>query len=116
MAPPYENMRLEGVKERAYVLKEKLGGGSFASVWRALDQETHDSYAIKIFETGAKRSLETPEQAEEACAREVAVLIAIRDLRCPYLIRIDESFKDVASGLYCIVMNLVEGDSLKGRM
>lgn len=114
MARPYEEMRLEGVKQRVYVLQTRLGGGSFASVWRALDQETHDSYAIKIFETGG--SLESPEQAEKASGREVAVLMAVRALNCPYLIEMDEAFKDLASGLYCVVMKLVEGETLKDRM
>jgi serine/threonine protein kinase len=114
MARPHEEMRLDSAKQRVYVLKERLGGGGFASVWRALDEETNDSYAIKIFETTG--SLETPEQAEEASRRELVALMDIRGSNCPYLIRVDEAFKDIASGLYCIVMNLVEGDSLKDRM
>lgn len=107
-------MQLIGAKMRTYELKGWLGSGSFASVWRAEDPATHALYAIKIFELGD--SLETTKDVEKAHEWERAVLTDIRELRCPYLIRMDETFKDVESGLYCIAMTLVEGSSLHERM
>jgi serine/threonine protein kinase len=106
-------MRLVGVKRRIYELKRRLGAGSFASVWRA-EVSAANLHAIKIFELSG--SLDTPEDVEEACKRETAVLTDILKLGCPYLIQMDEAFKDVESGLHCIAMTLVEGSSLHERM
>jgi serine/threonine protein kinase len=111
---PEAGMRLRGVKGRIYELNRPLGAGSFASVWRAEDPATNARYAIKIFEIGG--SLETTADLEEANERERAVLTDLLKLQCPFLIRMDEAFKDVDSGLYCIAMTLVEGSSLHERM
>lgn len=107
-------MRLQGFKERIYILKDKLGSGSFASVWRTEVQGTGLTFAIKIFEV--RDALGDVADVKEAYGREATVLMDVRDARCPHVIRIEEHFEDAETGLFCIVMNLVEGSSLQDRM
>lgn len=111
---PKVGMRLESVKGRVYELNRLLGAGSFASVWRAENSATNVHHAVKIFQL--RGSLETTADVEEAYERERAALIDILKLGCPYLIQMDEAFKDVQSDLHCIAMTLVEGSSLHERM
>jgi serine/threonine protein kinase len=107
-------MTLEGVKDRKYVLKARLGSGSFASVWRAEIKETNECFAIKVFEI--REALGSVEDAKRAYAREAAVLMDVRDAHCPHVVRIEENFEDEESGLCCIVMTLVEATSLQERV
>lgn len=114
MVAPTVGMELQGIKERKYELKERLGGGSFASAWRAEVSDIRTPFAIKIFQIGD--ALADMVDVEQAWGREVQVLTDIRDAQCPHLVRLHESFKDEGSGLCCIVMNLVAGSSLQDRM
>lgn len=107
-------MELESNKDRTYELKKRLGRGSFASVWKAEDTREHTLSAIKVFEL--HDALATIEELKKAFGREREVLSEIRHLGCPHLVRMTESFEDEATGLYCIVMTLVEGSSLQDRM
>jgi serine/threonine protein kinase len=113
-APIEAGTRLQGFKERIYILKDKLGSGSFASVWRAEVQGTGFTFAIKIFEV--RDALGGAADVKEAYGREATVLMDVRDARCPHVIRIEEHFEDAETGLFCIVMNLVEGSSLEKCM
>jgi serine/threonine protein kinase len=108
------SLKLRGNKDRTYELKTHLGSGSFASVWRAEDMSTQTLSAVKVFEL--HDALGTIEDLKKAFGREREVLSEIRSLGCPHLVRMLESFKDEKTGLYCIVMTLVEGRSLETRM
>lgn len=70
-------------------------------------------HTSKIFESGV--TLTTDEDLKQAYEREVALLHDVHVLRCPHIIRMDESFRDGATGLYCIVMGLA-GEALQQRM
>jgi serine/threonine protein kinase len=107
-------LELESDKDRTYKLNMCLGRGSFASVWRAEDMRGHTLSAIKVFEL--RDALGTIEDLKKAFGREREVLSEIRNLDCPHLVRMLESFEDEDTGLCCIVMTLVEGNSLQERM
>jgi serine/threonine protein kinase len=114
MAAPAAGLELLSATKRVYKLKACMGEGFFASVWRAEDQETHASYAIKIFSVAEDSTdpLSYAMATKEHFNDGVVALMRIRHLRHPHLARLEESFQDAATGLYCIVMDLVEGRTL----
>lgn len=101
---------------RSYELKQCIGEEQYASVWRAAadDGHGHTSYAIKTF--NIRGEWRRPEDFQRALDKENELLDAVKELRCPHLPRFEEAFADETLGLYCIVMEHVEGSTLRERM
>lgn len=86
-----------------YITRGNPRSGGLASVYRALDMETEEPVALKVFRTGDG----TDEVIEESFRREVQ---ALSDLRHSNIVRILDSGRDEENAAHFIVMEWVESD------
>lgn len=73
-------------------------------MWRAEGEASHAPYAVRVFK------LQPSLRQKESC------LLDLEELCCRNLPRIEEAFVDATHGLYCIVMELVDGTTLEQLM
>jgi tetratricopeptide (TPR) repeat protein/TolB-like protein len=100
--PPSAGMRFE-----QYELLSRLGAGGMGEVWRARDHTLHRDVAVKFLpEKFAADPTRFSRFTQEA--------LAASKLNHPNIVTIHESGE--ASGLHYIVMELVEGETLRGMM
>ena len=90
---------MEGLKD--YILLEKLGSGSFGTVWKALRRTDGAMVAVKMID------LEESEEDIMELQREIAFL---QSCDKAYVTQYHECF--VAGAQLCIVMELMEGGSV----
>ena len=86
-----------------YITRGNPRNGGLASVYRAIDMESEEPVALKVFRTGDG----TDEVIEESFRREVQ---ALSDLRHPNIVRILASGRDEENAAHFIVMEWVETD------
>lgn len=86
-----------------YITQGNPRSGGLASVYRAMDMESEQPVALKVFRTGDG----TDEVIEESFRREVQ---ALSDLRHPNIVRILDSGKDEENEAHYIAMEWVEKD------
>lgn len=86
-----------------YITRGNPRSGGLASVYRAIDMESEQPVALKVFRTGDG----TDEVIEESFRREVQ---ALSDLRHPNIVRINASGRDEENAAHYIVMEWVEND------
>lgn len=86
-----------------YITRGNPRSGGLASVYRAIDMESEQPVALKVFRTGDG----TDEVIEESFRREVQ---ALSDLRHPNIVQILASGRDEDNAAHFIVMEWVETD------
>jgi serine/threonine protein kinase/DNA polymerase III delta prime subunit len=86
-----------------YITRGNPRSGGLASVYRAIDMESEQPVALKVFRTGDG----TDEVIEESFRREVQ---ALSELRHPNIVRIIASGRDEENAAHYIVMEWVETD------
>jgi serine/threonine protein kinase len=104
---PMPAFSLEGHTLGKYRILQPLGQGGMARVYRAYHPQLNRYVAVKVLRT------DLPGQ-EELLTRFRREAQAIAALRHPHIIQVFDF--DVEDGLYYMVMELVEGDTLKARM
>lgn len=110
--PRIQTVSVGSVIDGRYELMDLLGGGGMGDVFKALDllahkQQDPDPYvAVKIL----KPKLQGNDKAVLALQREAN---RARRLTHPNILRIHQFEQDRATGLYFIVMELLEGSSLE---
>ena len=92
-----------------YRLVDRLGEGSNAVVWRALDTATGQHVAIKRL----RGTLATSEEWRARLRREGR---AIGTLRHPGVVRVDELGEEAETGAPYLVMELLRGETLAARL
>jgi serine/threonine protein kinase len=92
-----------------YYIMEPLGTGGQASTYRAIDRDTDRPVAVKVVSLRKLRQWKTFDLFE----REVAVL---RSLDHPGIPAYIDSYASEATGDYFLVMELIEGQSLRDLM
>ncbi|GAA4173704.1 serine/threonine-protein kinase [Gryllotalpicola koreensis] len=90
-----------------YLLGEALGRGGMATVFRARDEKLGRDVAVKVFDTGA------PGDDAERRLREVRLLAGANH---PHLVTLFDAELDAADHDGFLVMELVEGESLRQRL
>jgi serine/threonine-protein kinase len=93
-----------------YRIEGPLGRGGMGSVWRALDMRLGRSVAVKLAAT-SPTSNSGPGQARRRLRREAEALAAISEPTIARVYDLVEADLDV-----CLVMELVEGESLAARL
>lgn len=86
-----------------YITRGNPRSGGLATVYRAIDMESEEPVALKVFATGDG----TDEVIEESFRREVQ---ALSDLRHPNIVRILDAGRDEENAAHYIVMEWVEND------
>jgi serine/threonine protein kinase len=100
---PVATLLQRACSNRVYTLGKLLGEGGFGKVFEARS-EMGSMHAVKVVED------------QDAYDHEIGMLDAIKKLQCAFLIKMEEFFKDQASGALCIVMPLAHGGTLKDAM
>ncbi len=93
----------------AYRLEKMLGRGGMGEVWQAFDERLHRHVAIKRINA---RGLEKP-QHRERFLREAR---AVARLNHPAIVQIFDILEGADDGKDCIVMELVDGETLTQRL
>ncbi|MFC1405070.1 MULTISPECIES: serine/threonine-protein kinase [Streptacidiphilus] len=94
-----------------YRLLSRLGRGGMGTVWRALDDVLDRQVAVKEVHL---RTDHSPEEREQQRARTLREARAVAQLRHPSVVGIHDVVEQ--DGEPCIVMELVDGDSLGARL
>jgi len=77
------------LQEKYHIQKVKLGSGSFGTVWRAVNRETHTKVAIKAVD---RRKMREAGLTEHDLIREIHLLAELRD--CENITGLFEAFQD----------------------
>ncbi len=103
MAP----QRLEGLQLGKYQLREQLGRGGMADVYRAYHPQLDRFVAIKVL----RGELVEDEEFLARFQREAKIVAALRH---PNIVQVFDA--DAQDNIYYMVMELLDGDSLKARL
>ena len=91
--------------------KEKLiGKGTFGNIYKVLDNENNNFYALKLITFAKNKELK---KFKEDCEKEVEIM---KNIKHKYIIELKDNFYDEINEGYCIVMELCDdnlGDILK---
>lgn len=98
-----------GKKLGNYIITERIGAGGMATVYKARQESLNRDVAIKVL---SEHLSEEPEFRE----RFVREAQAIANLRHPHILPIHDFGSDAESGALFIVMEYVDGGTLKERM
>ncbi len=96
-----------GDEFRGYVVERQLGMGGLGTVWLARHQVLDTLFAVKILDPGIAE--ETPEYVERF-VREAKLATKIRH---PSLVAVHDAGYDAWKGVYFLVMDYVDGDTLR---
>ncbi len=91
-----------------FELREELGRGGFATVYRALDETLQREVAVKVLMRFAGGDTPTRARARESFLKEARVLASLRHENIVPIHSVIEH-----SGRYALVMELIEGPSLE---
>ena len=100
--------RLEDAHIPGYEILEEIGRGGQGVVYRAIQRSTKRPVALKVLREGELASDATRRRFE----REVEL---VAGLRHPYIVSVHDSLA-TRDGSRCLVMDYVEGGSLRGRI
>ncbi len=103
MAP----QKLEGLQLGKYQLREQLGRGGMADVYRAYHPQLDRFVAIKVL----RGELVEDEEFLARFQREAKIVAALRH---PNIVQVFDA--DAQDNIYYMVMELLEGDTLKARL
>jgi serine/threonine protein kinase len=90
-----------------YSLVRKIGSGGMSSVYKAIDQETHEAVAVKVLPPG----LDDAENFRLRFEREARILMRLRHPHIVPLLNFG-----VEEGIYYMVMPLMEVGTLRERL
>lgn len=96
-----------GEEFRGYVVERQIGMGGLGTVWLARHQVLDTLFAVKILDPGVAE--ETPEYVERF-VREAKLATKIRH---PSLVAVHDAGYDAGRGVYFLVMDYVNGDTLR---
>ena len=99
--------KLEGINLGKYQLREQLGRGGMADVYRAYHPQLDRFVAIKVLRGDLVEDAEFLGRFQ----REAKIVAALRH---PNVVQVFDA--DTQDGIYYMVMELLEGDSLKARL
>ena len=99
--------KLEGVSLGKYQLREQLGHGGMASVYRAYHPQLDRFVAVKVL----RGELVEDEEFLTRFQREAKIVAALRH---PNIVQVFDA--DTQDGVYYMVMELLDGDTLKARL
>ncbi|WP_433514709.1 serine/threonine-protein kinase [Nonomuraea sp. CA-143628] len=109
-------MRRRVIDDR-FELVERLGGGGMGLVWRAWDVALHREVALKeVRPPDPDMDEREPEAARELRARVLREARALARLNHPHVVTIHHIVDHGDSGYPWLVMELVSGGSLQGRL
>ena len=97
----------EGDSFRGYVIERRLGSGGLGSVWLARHEVLDSLFAVKVLDRDIARS--KPEYVKRF-VREAKLATKIRH---PNLVSVHDAGYDDARDVYYLVMDYVEGDTLR---
>jgi hypothetical protein len=89
-----------------YKLLENMGAGAMGAVYRVIEQDTGREFALKLLSSAMTAN-------PEAVSRFLREAVSGGHLDHPNIVKIFESGVDVDSGHYFLIMEFVDGESLK---
>ena len=87
-----------------YEKKALIGKGSFGNIYKVLDNENNNFYALKLITFVKNNELKIFKEEYE---KEV---VAMKNIKNKYIIELKDNFYDETNDGYCIVMELCDGN------